>query len=377
MKRTKFRRVILLLLLTALLLAPAGSAKYVTVYTAALPLRVVYTRSIPTYATASGSGNTGAVIDASGKITFGTDVYPAGWYAYVLFGGDGGDGYPEKGSTSLTKGQGGAGGVVYGYANFSADTYMIVVAAGGETVPNKGDGNLTSTANYKGGAGYCLGGGGGGLTGIFKGTAVPTSDNEDIIAVAGGGGGGSSSCESSVWHGGAAGSIDKTNDSMSPQTASGSASTATGGDVTKGGAPGTDSAGGLGGYDTRLGTDYRSESGSLLKGGSAGKFGSGNSSLCAGGGGGGYYGGGAGGYTYDAAKWASGGGGGGSSVNKGYGFARLPQAMQDYVTAWIPTRNTVTKSNSLSTVNPARTSYHGAAVLVYLGPEDPHEKNIL
>ena len=121
------------------------------------------------------------------------EIKRAGWYAFIIRGGDGGrarittDGQNDAGSF------GGAGGMVMGYLNLNAGTTLYIEVASAGAVYQRA--NTRPRAHLGGGQNSARGGLGGGATVLstesIRGvTAVTDPLVPSIIAVAGGGGGG-------------------------------------------------------------------------------------------------------------------------------------------------------------------------------------------
>jgi len=200
----RFLRIFMLLLLVAVLLIPAASAKYKEDFgfglgkmgTAALGLNnadaaglsasdindrakkgfdIVYSAN-HLYAYAGSNHSTGTQQQLQNL--------PEGYYAFIIRGGDGGQG---RSNGTPAASFGGLGGYVVGYVWLAANTTLYI------EVGSAGIGVITATnsnrPHYGGGTNVGRGGQGGGLT-LLAISGRPHSQNSDIIAVAGGGGGG-------------------------------------------------------------------------------------------------------------------------------------------------------------------------------------------
>jgi hypothetical protein len=201
MKNISATKITALLLIFALLFLTPASAKYVHTEPNFLTVTVRYTKSYRMQAVTNqglsfDSGSTGSLVYA----------FPyAGWYAYVLYGGDGGNGYQPEIHGTINGAIGGASGRVYGlfYNGQPGNTFRFALARGGMNY--HGSGGYTDRAAIWGGRGYNaryhVGGGGGGASIIISaGTDYGTgglwendADNDRRIAVAAGGGGGGGS----------------------------------------------------------------------------------------------------------------------------------------------------------------------------------------
>lgn len=261
---------------------------------------------------------------------------PAGYYAFIIRGGDGGVGRLTNGSAAS---HGGAGGMVMGYFRLDSPQTLYI------EVGSAGAGGVVATqenaAHFGGGNNSNSGGQGGGATIIstssVRGAGISSAN---IIAVAGGGGGGGGS-NGATTHvnnnggnaGGAGGGTGAQANPILNGSASGQAgttatanglasggfqsgnpanrlkSTATPGGTSSsnGGGGGGASAGGVGGAPSGQ-TTPAGRTGSHLQGGHAGSSSNGTN-FGSGGGGAGWFGGGGGGNN---ATWHGGGGGGSS-----------------------------------------------------------------
>ena len=222
-----------------------------------------------------------------------------GYYAFRLWGGDGGNSQNSWSSGEDIYQLGGEGGEVAGVSYFRKGTVLVI------TVGTKGG---TTGGGFNGGGSggtYLLpvfndyfGGGGGGATDV----RLSSGDIGDRILVAGGGGGGSG------------GSLGASGQNFQPGYGGNGGSTS--GNMN--GENGDGDGSGLGGTQTSGGPGW--QSGSLGQGG--------NGNYSGGGGGGGYYGGG-------GAYGSGGGGGGGSSYIAGEFIIGAPEGLpdiSDYVT---------------------------------------------
>ena len=232
-------------------------------------------------------------------------VIPAGITSITacLWGAGGAGGYPVNGAG----GPGAAGGYTEGtIAVTPGETITLVVG---------GAGNITSGANTHtpvvygfGGRGYVgshngAGGAGGGLAGLFRGSA----DQSNALIIAGGGAGGGGYFTSNNIAGAAGGLLGL--DGGDPESGTG----------------GTQTAGG-----TAASVQYAGQAGSALQGGNGGH-------IC-GGGGAGYFGGAGGGHVGGSGRTASGGGGSSflgtttdSSTQAGSGVTPPYQSSDKYV----------------------------------------------
>lgn len=195
-KASGVKKLLCLVFCAALLLAAPASAKYTEVINASGggTTTLVWTgpASIETTAQPVNDNQTLANSDAIAaaqkiEIVAGEND---GWYAFIIWGACGGTG-SYRGVVENY----GQGGCVKGVAYFDPGTYHLVAGVPGAhhqgtTVQPVG----SWYSGIGGGAGYFIsdphrGGGGGGLSGIFKGSIA----YGNAIAVAGGGGGGSAS----------------------------------------------------------------------------------------------------------------------------------------------------------------------------------------
>lgn len=431
MRKKKFvKRVLRLLMVSTLLAAlllPQGSAKYL--YSDPTPTKVVTVtwlgmNSLP-QASTDKAHNANAIPDSTTYLV--TDGVNDGWYAIIAWGAIGG-----WGGGGSNPGGWGNGGCVRCIVWLDGGTYTIVAGSAGEAY----NASPATNKSYGGGTGYTstyIGGGGGGLSGVFKNGVSKAS----AIAVAGGGGGGAGgnagSSNKGDYGGNAAGGstggiglglvstlwpgTDNATLKIAPGEAPGGSSredTNTGLDAGSGayergagggryndhsgtsGRPGGDNVNVLNGgghsiwphfNDPTKPTPCYTQPGSTtnMTGGNAGAQ---NNGVGGGGGGAGYQGGGAGGNSSNSTgngTVSMGGGGGGSS----YIIPSVTPSNPDYATAKASrsyqTGNTnaaggfsslnptiLTFLNGLAVPRPVAHSsgFGGVVVMAYLGPSD-------
>jgi hypothetical protein len=282
-----------------------------------------------------------ATTGGSGGVEVTLSNCPAGWYAFRLKGGDGGNGNWDSTWTSGSDHTyGGTGGTVSGMTYLSGGT--LVLRAGTRGTDGPGSGGQWGGASGSNGESELDGGGGGGYSGIFYTTA-----QTNPIAVAGGGGGGGGGNDE-------AGTTDDRggNGGNGASAASNTGTAATIFPGSNGVAGGGNNEYGVGGYNG-TGT-YNSDGGGGGGQGSPYTGGSAESNSGGGGGGAGYYGG-EGGGCRDNWYYGGGGGGGGASY------------LQAAVKA-------ISVPAQFSTMLSAGTSGNGYVSIVYLGPADPTGK---
>ena len=354
---------------------------------------------------------------------------PAGYYAFLLRGGDGGTSRMPAGNVG---GYGGAGGMVMGY--FRLDTPQTLYIE----VGSAGRGGLTAAYDYRahfgGGNNFVRGGQGGGATIISTSSLRGGGNSANIIAVAGGGGGaGGSNGALSHPHNnggnaGGAGNVAGNSDHLNPILNGAVAQTgavAVAGGFASGGVQGgnpvnrlkiinpvgtgqSNSAGGggateggRGGFRGGATLPPAGRHGTHLLGGNA------CSSTAAvdqgsGGGGAGWFGGGAGGHD---GPWHGGGGGGSSFVRsnvnpmppeiagsryfadlialQNYALASnaVPGSAVRYIAGAPPRIVERENARSVALQDPhviedyANAGWNGFAYLVYIGPVHPSEQD--
>ena len=159
-------------LLLAALVIPYGSAKYIA---RGEPKELTVVWSTPI--TVTGAYNSTA---ARSQVLTVTEGVNEGWYGFIIWGGSGGGGQASGGNF------GNAGvvkGVVYLDAGTGTQNYTLAAGGCGSNATAYSNGSYLGGGMAYSDSGSITGGGGGGLSGIFKGSVAQGS----AIAVAGGG----------------------------------------------------------------------------------------------------------------------------------------------------------------------------------------------